>query len=151
MDLEIKRNEKAKRMGLTLTKAYDGDVGWDVPVCWEEEKGEPCTILVASDEVIDVPSGLSVKLPNGYWAEIKARGSSFLSRNLHVHDAVIDNGFTGEIKIGVRNVGPKPIAIADGQRLAQLIVNKIHNINIKEVDSLPETERGGNEKGSSGD
>jgi deoxyuridine 5'-triphosphate nucleotidohydrolase len=147
--IQILRSDKVKRLNLMPMKAYDDDAGWDLRVCWPDEMGTSKFIL-ASNEIIDVPTGISIKLPEGYWAEIKARGSSFLNRSLHIHDAVLDNGFTGEVKVAIMNMSIRPAYIEDGERLAQLILHKIYPSVFEEVELLPTTNRGTKELGSSG-
>jgi len=149
--IQIVRSEKAKNLNIDFKQAHDGDAGWDIPVCWPSELGPAAvSIGVSAGEIMDIPSGIHIKLPEGFWAEIKARSSSFFGRKLHVHDAIIDNGYTGELKIAVRNIGEKVAMIADGERLAQMIIHRIYPVTFQEVEELPTTSRGKKEMGSSG-
>jgi dUTP pyrophosphatase len=149
MDIQIKfkRTEKAKQLDLKPIKHYRGDAGFDLPICWDFT-GEKASSQVNPGQIIDVPTGLYIQLPAGYWAEIKARGSSFLKKDLHIHDAVMDNGFTGEWRVGLRNIGNKPIVLSDGDSVAQMILHRIIGAELVEVNELSETDRGFGQLGS---
>jgi dUTP pyrophosphatase len=144
-----RRSDKAKRLGLDLRKAHKDDAGWDVPVCWDSDIGD--AISLRPGEKRDIPSGISIHIPEGYWAEIKARGSSFAIRDLHIHDAVWDAGFNDEIKVAVKNMSDKPIRIKDGERIAQIIFHEVVEVEWEDIENdLPESERHLNQMGSSG-
>lgn len=151
MSIELKYipNAKAKKLGLVPIKHYADDAGWDLPVCWPEYLGpEQVVIYIEPGEVRDIPCGMTVLLPTGYWAEVKARGSSFLEKQLHIHDAVVDGGFTGELQVAIKNMNYKPIPIRDGDRIAQLILHKTVSAVVVETTEIPETLRGINQLGS---
>lgn len=146
--IQYKRSDKAKRLGLKLSKAHDADAGYDVPVCLED----PLTSMaIMPNEIRDIKSGIIVFIPEGYWAEIKARGSSFFERILHIHDAVHDSGYTGEVAVAIKNMSNKPFIVKDGDRLAQLILHNVVDADFDEIDGdFPDSDRGSNCMGSSG-
>lgn len=73
----------------------------------------------------DVPCGIRLQLPPGYWARITGRSSTLRKRGLLVSEAVIDNGYTGPIYAGVWNLTRDPVIVRVGERIAQLILNPI--------------------------
>jgi dUTP pyrophosphatase len=144
-----KRSQRAIELGLDLNKEHPDDCGHDIPVLWPEEYGG--AIALRPGEKRDIPSGIYIHIPTGYWAEIKARGSSFNTRRLHIHDAVWDAGYNGEIMVGVINMGDTPITIRDGERLAQLIPHEVVDVEWEDTEEeFPDTPRNLNHNGSSG-
>ena len=151
MILKYIRTDKAKRLNLMLHKQHDWDCGWDLPVCWPEELGTDA-IQIRPGEVKDIPSGISIYITPGYWAEVKARGSSFKNKNLHIHDAVWDSGCVAELQVAIKNMSDKHIIIRDGQRIAQVVFHKEVPIDqFVELEKFPSTDRGVCCMGSTGE
>lgn len=98
----------------------------------------------------DVPTGLYVALPPGYWGHLVSRSSTPRKWGVHVVDAVIDNGYRGELFIGVRNPG-NGVQIPKHTRLAQLIVRKMVAVEWEEATSFPPSARGRGGFGSTGE
>lgn len=138
----FKLEEDAK----TPTKSYDGDAGFDLYTHRE--------IVVEGfgkgRASYDVPTGLFLALPQGYWGHIVARSSTFRRYGLHIISAVIDNGYRGEMFIQAVNPNPNPTILPKHTRIAQLILHKIYEVQWEQVKELPTTERQGNGFGSSG-
>jgi dUTP pyrophosphatase len=125
--------------------AKEGDVGYDLKV-WLDF---PRTIEPQS--MVNVRTGVFIKLPDGCWGNIRPRSSTFAKRQLFVMGGTIDEGYTGEISVFIWNPGPEPCEIENGDRLAQLIVAPRLTPEINLVTDLPETKRGGSGFGSTGD
>lgn len=144
VSLKVKRTEEAKQFPL-LCIQKDGDVGLDLVSILSED------IIIQPGERYLVPTGISLEIPNGYWASIEAR-SSTSKRSLIVPKGVIDEGYRGELFAQVLNVGNIPQTISHGDRLTQLILHKRHiqNFDIIEVDELSASERGDSGFGSTG-
>src|SRR5688572_30686980 len=64
----------------------------------------------------DVPTGLHLELPAGYWLRLVGRSSTFRRRGLLVIEGVVDNGYRGEIFFGVWNRTGEPVTIEAGER-----------------------------------
>ena len=64
--------------------------------------------------------------------------------------ATIDSDYRGELKLALVNLGPEPVRITRGMRIAQLLVAKVEPAAFLEVDSLPPTDRGDGGFGSTG-
>lgn len=124
-------------------RKYRGDAGADL-VTSEE-------VTVPPGEFRDVPTGLRLGLPNGYWARIVGRSSTLRKRGLLVAEGVIDQGYTGPIYSGVWNLTDAPITIHVGERVAQLILHAIVPAIYVETNEVVSSDgRGHNGFGSSG-
>ncbi|MDB5363558.1 MAG: deoxyuridine 5-triphosphate nucleotidohydrolase [Rhodospirillales bacterium] len=101
---------------------------------------------------IAVPTGLAIALPNGYEAQVRPRSGLALNDGVTVLNSpgTIDADYRGEIKVVLINLSHRPFAIERGQRIAQLIVAPVIQIDWHEVHVLEKTERGGGGHGSTG-
>jgi dUTP pyrophosphatase len=97
-----------------------------------------------------VSTGLAVKIPEGYYGRVASRSGLAVKSCLEVGAGVIDSDYRGEVKVLVRNLGGKPFQLNHGDRIAQLIIEKITTPDIEEVDDLDVTERGAAGFGSTG-
>jgi dUTP pyrophosphatase len=93
---------------------YDDDAGLDLFVTEQR--------TVMPGEFVDVPAGVRIELPPGFWALILGRSSTMRKRGLVVLPAVIDTGYRGDWFAGVTNVGQHPVTVAVGERLAQFVL-----------------------------
>lgn len=124
-------------------RKYAGDAGADLYTSEE--------VTVPPGEFRDVPTGLRLGLPWGYWARITGRSSTLRKRGLLVAEGVIDQGYTGPIYSGVWNLTNEPVTIAVGERVAQLILQPIVGAVYGEADQITSSDgRGSNGFGSSG-
>lgn len=96
-----------------------------------------------------VSTGLKVKLPHGTYGRIAAR-SSLALKGYDIGAGVIDEDFRGEIKILLINTTSSPLEIKIGDRIAQLIIERIATVDIQEVETLDKTSRGDKGFGSTG-
>jgi len=120
---------RVKRLHETATlptKAHDGDLGYDLYA------SEPVTIN--TDETVLVNTGVSIQFPARYGGIIKDRSSVATKQKLFTVAGVIDNGYTGEIKIAMHNASGQSQHIEQGQKIAQLILVPVTNFVIEEVD-----------------
>lgn len=125
------------------TRGYPGDAGVDL---YTSE-----TTVVPPGQFRDVPTGIRLGLPEGYWARITGRSSTLRKRGLMVAEGVIDNGYTGPIFAGVWNLSDYFVEIAVGDRLAQLILHRIEPLPFEEAVGIVSVDgRGSNGFGSSG-
>jgi dUTP pyrophosphatase len=121
-----------------LKPAREGDVGLDLVVCIAEDE-----LTIPAGGMADISSGLSIKLPYGCWASIRARSSTFAKRQLFVMDGTVDEGFTGALMVFVFNPNRYDVTVKRGDRLAQLVVHQMVPFQIEYVSELPITIRGG--------
>lgn len=126
------------------TRAYPDDAGLDL---YTSER-----IVIPSGQFRDVPTGVSVQLPDWAWAEVRGRSSTMRKRNLLVYPGVIDAGWRGELFAGVWNLGPESVVVDVGERLAQLILYMNSTLHFRpvQVGALTPHARGINGFGSSG-
>jgi dUTP pyrophosphatase len=103
-------------------RAHAGDAGLDLYTCE--------SVVIPVGQFRDVPCGIRLQLPVGTWALIKSRSSTLRVRGLLVSEAVIDNGYTGEIYVGVWNLGKVSAVVAEGERVAQLILCDIKRVPV---------------------
>lgn len=110
------------------------------------------SITLKSFERVLIGTGLRMEIPCGYEAQIRSRSGLAYVHGIICVDtpATIDSDYRGEIHIALINLSNKDFIINPGDRIAQLILNKIENIEWEEVSELSETERGNNGFGSTG-
>jgi len=113
--------------------------------------------LYASEEVLingrkwkAVSAGISISIPNGFYARIAPRSGLAYKHGLDVFAGVVDSGYRGEIKVIIYNAGEKDYLINTGDKIAQLIIEKCYLWDTLIVDSLNESDRGERGLGSSG-
>lgn len=99
-----------------------------------------------------IPTGLSIALPSGYEAQVRARsGLAFRSGIACVNaPGTVDSDYRGEIKVILVNLGQEPVTFARGDRIAQLVVAPVSRVVWYEAESLDETTRGSGGFGSTG-
>ena len=101
---------------------------------------EACTIPVGERRI--VRTGLQIAVPSGHYARIAPRSGYAVSHGLDVLAGVVDEDFRGELMIVLANFGSTPFNISIGQRVAQLILEKISLLPVEEVKDLPSSTRG---------
>tara|TARA_B100001996_G_C18523103_1_gene540025 strand:- start:356 stop:790 length:435 start_codon:yes stop_codon:yes gene_type:complete len=103
-------------------------------------------------ERIAVPTGLHIELPKNTEAQIRPRSGLSLKHGITVLNTpgTIDSDYRGEIKVILINLSDQDFEINDGDRIAQLILNKIAQISWQNIQVLTETNRGGGGFGSTG-
>ena len=97
-----------------------------------------------------VSTGISMVIPNGYYGRIAPRSGMSVKYGLIVNAGVIDSDYRGEIKILFNNFTKSNVIIHKGDKVAQIIIEKIALLDVEEVDDLKDTERGNNGFGSTG-
>jgi deoxyuridine 5''-triphosphate nucleotidohydrolase (dut) len=105
---------------------------------------------VAEEEIIlpgqrkKIPTGIAVALPEGYEAQIRPRSGLALNKGITLLNSpgTIDADYRGEIALIVINHGQEPFVVKRGMRLAQMVVQKIFQVNWVETTELNNTSRG---------
>lgn len=100
-----------------------------------------------------VPTGISIALPNGYAAFVHPRSGLAIKHGVSMVNTpgTVDAAFRGELQVILINHDrTEPISFKKGDRVAQLVIQKVERANFVEVRSLPGTERGNGGFGSSG-
>lgn len=125
--------------------ATPGDAGLDLIA------GENVSLGPGQREA--VPTGIAVAIPQGYAGFVHARSGRSLKEGLALANApgLIDSGYRGEIKVIVVNLDPSSsIDIRRGDKIAQLVIQAVEQVELEVVDELPETDRGAGGFGSTG-
>jgi len=99
-----------------------------------------------------IGTGLYMAIPQGYEAQIRPRSGLALKHGITVINTpgTIDADYRGEIKIALINFSQEDFHIENGDRIAQLILNKYEQVRFKLTDTLDETERGAGGYGHTG-
>ncbi len=99
-----------------------------------------------------IPTGLFIALPEGYEAQIRPRSGLAIKHGITLVNTpgTIDADYRGEIGIIMINLSNEVFEIKDGERIAQMVINKYEKISWQQVDSLDETQRGAGGFGSTG-
>lgn len=95
-------------------------------------------------EVVKLPTGLSVAIPTGYEGTMRLRSSTGLKFPLIMPNGIgtIDSDYRGEMMVLLRNISPiEEVHLKRGERIAQLVISPILEVDILEVDKLPPTGR----------
>lgn len=125
--------------------AYSGDAGLDL------RSNED--ICLKPFERRLVSTGLAIAIPEGYAGFVQPRSGLALREGLSMANTpgLIDAHYRGELKVCAINLDPeKTIHIIKGERIAQLVIQRVPIVNLVEVDELDETDRGAGGFGSSG-
>ena len=103
---------------------------------------EPVTLKPLQRELI--PTGLYIELPEGYEAQIRPRSGLALKKGISVVNTpgTIDADYRGEIGIILINLSGEEFVVENGERICQMVINKVESIRWSQVDSLEESERG---------
>ena len=99
-----------------------------------------------------VPTGLRIALPAGYEAQVRPRSGLALKHGITLLNTpgTIDADYRGEIGVIMANLSAEPFTIADGDRIAQLVVARHETAEWEPVEILDDTERGEGGFGHSG-
>ena len=127
------------------TYARDGDAGLDL-LSTED-------VTLGPGERAAIPTGIAVAIPPGHAGFVHARSGKALKEGLAVANApgLIDAGYRGEIKVIAVNLDhASSIDIKRGEKIAQLVVQKVEDVELEAVDELDPSERGEGGFGSTG-
>ena len=91
-----------------------------------------------------IPTGLFMELHEGYEAQIMHRSGLDLKKGIYIVNSPvnIDADYRGEIGIILINLSDKDFVVNDGERICQMVINKVETISWSEVGSLEDSERG---------
>lgn len=127
------------------TYAYEGDAGLDL------RSNEDVTLKPFERRLIS--TGLAVAIPDGFAGFVQPRSGMALKRGLSLANTpgLIDAHYRGELKIAAVNLdASEAVSIAKGERIAQLVIQRVPTVRLIEVDQLDDTDRGAGGFGSSG-
>jgi len=99
-----------------------------------------------------VPTGLQIAIPEGYEAQVRPRSGLALKQGVSILNTpgTVDADYRGEVGVILMNHSKEDLLVRRGDRIAQMIINKIEHVVIEEVPDLPETGRGAGGFGHTG-
>lgn len=136
-----------KERNVSLPKyETSGSAGMDVRANIEEP------IVLGSLERVLVPTGIKIAIPEGYEVQVRPRSGLAIKHGITLLNTpgTIDSDYRGELKIIMVNLSKDEYTINPQERIGQLILNKVAQMELIEVDSLDETERGAGGFGHTG-
>lgn len=126
-------------------RSRQGDAGYDL--CSTEN------VTLKPFERALIPTGLHIELPEGFAAFVLPRSGLAINKGLSLVNSpgLIDSNYRGEIKAIAINLDSKEtIVVQKGDRIAQLVIQKVEDVTFVKSERLEDTERGEKGFGSSG-
>ncbi len=125
-------------------RATEAASGYDIHACFE---GEPITL---GQWPTLVPTGLSLEVPQGLDAQLRPR-SGLARQGVLATFGTLDADYRGELMINLYTIGPDiSYAVHSGDRIAQLVITRLADVEFQQVLVLSETVRGAGGHGSTG-
>ena len=128
--------------------AYQSEhaAGMDLPAAVKDD------LTIQPGQIVLVPCGFALAVPPGYEAQIRPRSGLAAKHGITIPNApgTIDADYRGEVLVPLINLGPEPVAITHGMRIAQMIIAPVARAAVVEVDELNGTGRGEGGFGSTG-
>lgn len=137
--LFVKKLTKTAKLPI---RQHPGDAGYDLA----SDEG----VLIKPHDWRLISTGISIAIPKGTYGRIAPRSGFSYKKGTMIGAGVCDEAYRGEIKVLVFNLSEKFIEIQRGDRIAQLILEKIATPDVIEVEDLNQTKRGGDGFGSTG-
>ncbi len=141
MRMEIVKTDKELP---TPKYAHLGDAGMDLYSATEY------TLQPGERKLI--PTGLKIAVPYGFEVQVRPRSGLALKHGISVINTpgTIDHQYRGEMAVILINHGKESFEIKRGERIAQMVLNKVEFMHLEEVEALVETDRGAGGFGSTG-
>ena len=142
--MEVKIKLEPECSGFFPKKAHPDDAGYDLYSRIDVE--------IAPMSGTAVPVGFAMELPSGYEAQIRPRSGLAAKHHITVTNSpgTVDANFRGEVKVILYNLGKEPFIIQRGDRIAQMVICKLPEIDLIEATELSQTDRNTNGFGSTG-
>ncbi|KPU43894.1 deoxyuridine 5'-triphosphate nucleotidohydrolase [Oxobacter pfennigii] len=143
--VQIKRTDNAKDLPLPKYMSSQA-AGMDLYANIED------SIIIPPGKFKTISTGIMIALPKGYEAQVRPRSGLAFKHGITVLNSpgTVDADYRGEINIVLINLSEKDFTVNRGDRVAQMVINKIEYVSFEETDALPESERGSGGFGSTG-
>ena len=143
--VKVRRLDNGKGIALPRYES-EGSSGMDIRACVNE------SVILKPGEIKLIPTGLAVSIPRGYEGQIRPRSGLALQNGIGMVNSpgTIDSDYRGEIGVIMINWGQKPFRVNRGDRIAQMVIAKLCQADIEEVNELDATQRGDGGFGHSG-
>lgn len=139
MKIRIKR---LSPNGKIPTRAKSSDAGYDL------YSTSDLPITPTARELVS--TGIAIEIPEGYYGRVAPRSGLAVKAGVDILAGVVDSGYRNEIKVVMINLGQGLVSVNKGDRIAQLIIEKCHDVEWEEVKELSDSDRGEGGFGSSG-
>jgi dUTP pyrophosphatase len=126
-------------------RQHETDAGYDLVTAVDIE--------LAPGERTLVPTGVAIGIPRGYAGFVQPRSGLAIKHGVSIVNTpgLIDSGYRGEIKVVLINLDPRATFTAKrGERIAQLVIQRVEHVQWRVVDQLDDSERGAGGYGSTG-
>lgn len=133
---------KLREDAIIPNQPYDDDAGFDLYTVEDS--------VIKSSERTQVSTGIAMSIPYGYVGLIWDKSGIAMKQGQKTLGGVVDAGYRGEIRVGMINLSDKEYTFKKGEKVAQMLIQKVEKIQIEEVENLYDTERGEKGFGSSG-
>ncbi|MCL2235951.1 MAG: dUTP diphosphatase [Defluviitaleaceae bacterium] len=145
MEFLIQQLDQAKDLPLP-TYETEGAAGMDLRACIDE----PITLKPMERKAI--PLGFKMALPKGFEAQVRPRSGLGLRHGISMPNTpgTIDADYRGEVSVLLINLGEEDFTINRGDRIAQMVINRVEQIQFAKVEALPDSPRGEGGYGSTG-
>lgn len=100
-------------------------------------------VILEPGKIDLIPSGFAMEMPSGFEAQIRPRSGLAVKHGIGIINApgTIDADYRGEVMIALINLSRQPYTVQRGDRIAQMVINKIYQAEVREVNQLDETDR----------
>tara|TARA_A100000164_G_scaffold357329_1_gene367822 strand:+ start:399 stop:833 length:435 start_codon:yes stop_codon:yes gene_type:complete len=133
----------------------------DLPLPTYAKEGDAGADLVANENVMLPPAGgralistgVAIAIPEGYAGFVQPRSGLAAKHGVTCLNTpgLIDSGYRGELKVLLVNTDPEtPFAVVKGERIAQLVIQRVESVEFIEVEALSDSDRGSGGFGSTG-
>lgn len=107
-------------------------------------------LIIKPNERAAIRTGIKMEIPSGYVGLVWDKSGLALNSGVKTMAGVVDSGYRGEIKIVLVNLSDKNFEIKNGQKIAQMLIQKIEKAEVEAADNLSGSERADNGFGSTG-
>lgn len=125
-------------------KAHEYDAGYDLMV------KEGNKLIIPEQGSIVVDTGVHMNIPKYYRGSVVGRSGLNFKNSIICPTGTIDSGYTGSIMVKLYNLGDSPYILNGGDRIAQLVISPIADVELDRIGRLENTERGDGGFGSTG-
>ncbi|MCA9802432.1 MAG: dUTP diphosphatase [Cyanobacteria bacterium HKST-UBA02] len=126
--------------------ATSGSAGLDLTLASEE------AIEIGAGDRAKLPTGIKVEIPTGYEGQVRARSGLADRAGISLTNCIgtIDSDYRGEVMVLIINHGKEPYIFKPGERIAQLVVMPVPQVEIEVVEAVSSSARGEGGFGSTG-
>lgn len=110
------------------------------------------SIILQPGEIRLIPCGFAMALPEGFEAQMRPRSGLSSKHGISMINTpgTIDSDYRGEVHVPLINLGQAPFTVERGMRIAQMVIQKLPDVQVEEVEDLDETVRGSGGFGHTG-